>query len=276
MGRVDFLRRHHLDQVLRTKYVQTEARRKAVVRTWEKFEASRVSAAVMMAPESAAAGCQAESSEPMDVENSPTAPLEAAAGRLEPTLGHISSGEPARVADSAQQEVHGRRDVNGGQTPPSRRDGTGMNEISPRAAFSRQHREDRDPNRSGDGAMAPPAGPSLPGRFRAARGKDTRGVPSNAVESIAEYRLDQQTGAEPPPVKHFPVTDSVITFGWEVDEVRTWWASFKQACCDRDAVCNFDFRFKVLGGAAVSNLNPWEGRDADLNLSGPLTFGGSQ
>ena len=233
-----------------------------------------------MAPESAAAGYQAEASEPMDVENSPTAPLEAAAGRLEPTLGHISSGEPARVADSAQQEVHGRRDVNGGQTPPSRRDGTGMNEISPRAAFSRQHREDRDPNRSGDGAMAPPAGPSLPGRFRAARGKDTRGVPSNAVESIAEYRLDQQTGAEPPPVKHFPVTDSVITLGWEVDEVRTWWASFKRASCDRgdrDAGCNFDFRFKVLGGAAVSNLNPWEGRDASrpIDLWGAtVTVGG--
>ena len=235
----------------------------------------------MMAPESAAAGCQAEAIEPMDVETSPAAPLEAAAAQLEPTLGHISSGEPAVQAD--KQEFHGCCDANGGQPPPSRRDGTGIKENSPRAAFSSPHREDRDPNRSNDGpdgAMAPPAGPSLPGRSGAARSKDTRGVPRSAVESFAEYRLDQQTGGEPTPVKHFPVTDSVITLGWEVDEVRTWWASFKRASCDRgdrDAGCNFDFRFKVLGGAAVSNLNPWEGRDASrpIDLWGAMvTVGG--
>ena len=96
-----FLRRAYPCQVF---YKCTkEARRKAGVepgrRTWQKFEASFVSpgaaAAVMMAPESAAAGCQAEAIEPMDVETSPTAPLEAAATQLEPILGHMSSGEPA-------------------------------------------------------------------------------------------------------------------------------------------------------------------------------------
>ena len=58
-------------------------------------------------------------------------------------------------------------------------------------------------DRNPDGAMAPPAGPSLPGRSGAARSKDTRDVPRSAVESFAEYRLDQQTGGEPTPVKHF-------------------------------------------------------------------------
>ena len=76
--------------------------------------------AVMEAAEPAAAGCprQAETSGMMELDSSPTAPIDAEA-QLGPNLGHTSSGPPA-VADRAQEEAHGRHDVDGGH-PPSRR-----------------------------------------------------------------------------------------------------------------------------------------------------------
>ena len=212
--------------------------------------------AVMEAAEPAAAGCprQAETSGMMELDSSPTAPIDAEA-QLGPNLGHTSSGPPA-VADRAQEEAHGRHDVDGGH-PPSRREGTDAQKQSPRA--ERQHDfENEEPPELDDGLDGANAGPSAPGPLRAARGKEARGVPRNAVEAFAEYRLDQPAGstAEPAEVKHFPVVNSVIALGWEVTQVRTWWDSEvrgSEGSEVRSEGSAFDFRFKVISGVPASH-----------------------